>query len=96
MHGANSIFRVLAIFYQWNMVVWSVLEEVAHNQSSIVDLATGHTEHVHHFHLVCMMYVRSLCGDRLTQQVEVGCVGVVQCLWSSMYLSVIKVKRILI
>ena len=46
------------------------------------DLATSHTEYVHHFYLTCMMYtahgpVRSLCGDMLTQQVEVGCVGVV-------------------
>ena len=52
--------------------------EVAHNQNSMH--IAGHTEHAHHSHLA-YTFIHRLCGDILTQRVEVGCVGVVQFLW---------------
>ena len=40
----------------------------------------SYTEHAHHIHLA-YKFIHSLCRDMLTQQVEVGCVGIVQFLW---------------
>ena len=46
----------------------------------------GHTEHAHHSHLA-YKFIHHLCGDMLTQQVEVGCVGVVHFLWRTCVIS---------
>ena len=45
-----------------------------------VPCIAGHTEHAHHIHLA-YKFIHRLCGDMLTQRVEVGCMGVVQFLW---------------
>ena len=46
----------------------------------------GHTEHAHHSHLA-YKFIHRLCGDMLTQRVEVGCVGGVQFLWRTCLIS---------